>query len=402
MPAASIRADFPILSRQHQDRTLVYLDNAATTQKPQAVIDAIARYYRQHNANVHRAAHVLAEEATQMMENARDACRAFINAERREEIVFTSGTTAGINLVATVLQGEIGQGDGILLTELEHHSNIVPWQILAEHTGACIDAVAVTESGDLDLDDFYRKLEKQPKILAISHVSNALGTVNSLADLIGAARDAGAFTVIDGAQAALHLDVDVTALGCDFYAFSGHKMFGPTGVGVLYGRHELLERLPPWQGGGEMIETVRIERSTFQKPPYRFEAGTPNIAGIVGLGAAIEYLQALPRSALVTEECRLIDLAISRLKQIPGLTLVGEPAQRSAVVSFLLDGSHPHDIGTLLNQQGVAVRTGHHCAMPLMERLSIPGTIRASFSLYNDESDVERLVGGVEKATTFL
>ncbi len=398
----AIRDDFPILERVHRDAPLVYLDNAATTQKPVAVIEAIADYYRQHNANVHRAAHVLAEEATTLMEDARTACQAFIGARDRAEIIFTRGTTEAINLVAFGLTSVCRPGDEILLTEVEHHSNIVPWQMLAERSGAVVKAVKVREDGELDLEDFYAKLSDKTRIFTCNHVSNALGTVNPVKELVQAARDAGAITLVDGAQAVLHKHVNVAELDCDFYAFSGHKLFGPTGIGVLYGKLDRLEALPPWQGGGEMIETVTLSGSTYQKPPYKFEAGTPHIAGAIGLGAAINYLNAIPRDELVAAENELVAKTLSQLRQIPGFRLIGEPAERSAVISFLIDGAHPQDVGTLLDQQGVAVRTGHHCAMPLMQALGIPGTVRASFSLYNNAEDADRLIKAVDKATTFL
>jgi SufS family cysteine desulfurase len=401
-PSADIRSDFPILSRQYNGRPLIYLDNAATTQKPQAVIDAVADYYAQHNANVHRAAHVLAEEATNLMEHARELVRGYINAATEKEILFTRGTTEAINLVANVLTSRLGAGDEILITEMEHHSNIVPWQMLAQRTGATLKAVKVLSDGDLDLEDFHSKLNSKTRIFACNHVSNALGTVNPVQALVAAARQAGALTLVDGAQASLHQDIDVRSMECDFYALSGHKMFAPTGIGILYGRLALLEDLPPWQGGGEMIEHVTIEASTYQQPPFKYEAGTPNIAGAVGMGAAINYLNALPRVELVSREDRLIQTAISALQQIPGVRLIGEPHHRSAVISFLMEGAHPHDIGTLLDQQGVALRTGHHCAIPLMQALGIPGTVRASFSLYSNDEDVQRLLEAIDKAATFL
>ena len=347
---------------------------------------------------------MLAEEATEQMEAARTAMQRFLGAADRSEVVFTRGTTEAVNLVANCIDAvvRLGAADEILLTELEHHSNIVPWQLLAQRTGAELKAVRVTADGELDLDDFHNKLGPRTRIVALNHISNALGTINPVAELIAAAREAGAVTLIDGAQATLHANVDVLALGCDFYACSGHKMFGPTGIGVLYGRRELLDAMPPWHGGGEMIEHVTLTRSTYQAPPYKFEAGTPHIAGIVGLGAAVAYIEAQPQAALLAAEDRLLARTISGLNQIPGVHLVGEPSHRAAVVSFSVDGAHPHDIGTLLNQQGVAVRTGHHCAMPLMEALGIPGTVRASFSWYNNDADVERLLAGVAKATTFL
>ena len=398
----SIRQDFPILARQSRGKSLVYLDNGATTQKPQAVIDAIDTYYRMHNSNVHRAAHELAEEATQMMESGRTLCQEFINAKDRKEIIFTRGTTEAINLVANVLTQRIQPGQDILLTELEHHSNIVPWQMLAERTGANIKAVAITGDGELDLEDAAAKLCKNTALFAFTHVSNGLGTINPAKTLIKMAKDVGALTLVDGAQAILHLPVDVQDLDCDFYVFSGHKLYAPTGIGVLYGREELLEALPPWQGGGEMIEQVTMTSSTYQSAPYKFEAGTPNVAGAVGLGAAITYLKQQPVADLVAAEDALIKEALSGLQQIPGFQLVGKPNKRSAVISFLLEGSHPNDVGTLLDQQGIAVRSGHHCNMPLMTRLGVPGTVRASFSLYNSEADVDRLIAGVQKASTFL
>ncbi|XOV81544.1 MAG: aminotransferase class V-fold PLP-dependent enzyme [bacterium] len=402
-----IRADFPILSRQHVDRRneavpLVYLDSAATTQKPEAVIEAVANYYRQSNANVHRAAHKLAEEATTLLEDARTLVQQYIGAADPAEVIFTRGTTEAINLVAHGLQSSLTRGDEILLTALEHHSNIVPWQMLAQRTGASLKVVDIDANGDLLLTDFYQKLTNRTRVFTCNHISNALGTINPVSELVQAARDAGAITLVDGAQATLHEQLNVSALDCDFYAFSGHKMFAPTGIGILYGKRARLEALPPYQGGGEMIERVTFETSTYQQPPYKFEAGTPNIGGAVGLGAAIRYLNDLPLAELVQQEAALIQSAISQLQQIPGFKLVGDPQHRSAVISFLLEGAHPNDIGTLLDQQGVAVRTGHHCTMPLMSRLGLPGTVRASFSLYNNAYDVERLVKAVDKATTFI
>ncbi len=396
------RQDFPILQEEMNGSPLVYLDNAATTQKPALVLHAMDAYYRTSNANVHRAAHGLADEATRAYEGARDRLRHFINAAHREEIIFTSGTTASINLLAATLGSRLGRGDRILITELEHHSNIVPWQLLAERTGASLIAARVTESGDVDLDDFHKKLQPAPAIVAFGHVSNALGSVHPIAGMIRAARDAGAITVIDGAQALAHLPVDVQALGCDFYAGSAHKMYGPTGTGLLYGRRELLEALPPWQGGGEMIEEVTLTGSTWNALPYKFEAGTPNIAGVIGFGAAIEFLEGLSWDDVRSHEQRLISRCVAELRQMPEVRLVGEPAERAGVVSFLVEGSHPHDIGTLLDQQGVAVRTGHHCAMPLMTCLGVPGTVRASFGLYNSDDDVDRFVTALRKSLTFI
>lgn len=399
-----IRADFPILSRTLRDEPIVYLDSAATTQKPQAVIDAIGHYYSHSNANVHRAAHVLAAEATTALEDARESARRWINASDKAEIIFTRGTTEAINLVAQslALTDQLGPGDEILISELEHHSNIVPWQMLSQRTGAVLKAIPVLATGDLDLSQADELFTSRTKLLAVNHVSNALGTVNPIVELMALAKSVGALTLIDGAQAALHQDIDVQALDCDFYCFSGHKMFGPTGIGVLYGKFERLSELPAWQGGGEMIEHVSIQSSTYQKPPYKFEAGTPNIGGAIGLGAAISYLEQCDRQALNEAEDKLVRSTVSALQQMPGVKIIGEPATRSSVVSFVIDSGHPHDVGTLLDQQGVAVRTGHHCTMPLMESLGVPGTIRASFSYYSNQHDVDRLIKGVDKALTFL
>ena len=397
-----ISGDFPLLRRTVNGQPLTYLDNAATTQKPRAVLDAIRDYYEGYNANVHRAAHTIADEATTAFEGAREKIRALIGAAHTREILFTRGTTDAINLVAAGMTSMIKPGDEILITEMEHHSNIVPWQMLCERTGALLVAGRVTAAGELDLDDFHAKLGPRTRLMAVGHVSNALGTVNPVADLIRAAHRFGAWALIDGAQAVQHIPIDVRQLDCDFYAFSGHKMFGPTGIGSLYGKAQLLSALPPYQGGGEMIEHVTLARTTYNRLPYKFEAGTPNIAGAVGFGAAVDYLGSLPRAELLAQEQSLVDSAVNRLKQLPRVSMIGEPGQRMSVVSFLVDGGHPHDFGTLLDQQGIAVRTGHHCAMPLMERLGIPGTIRASFSLYNSASDVERLIAGVQKAMDFI
>ena len=397
-----IRGDFPLLARTVNGQPLVYLDNAATTQKPRQVLQAVRDYYEGCNSNVHRAAHTLADQATAAFEAAREKVRAFLNAGEAREILFTRGATDAINLVASGMADLVKAGDEILITEMEHHSNIVPWQMLCQRTGARLRAARVKPSGELDLDDFHAKLGPRTRLAAFSHVSNALGTVNPVADLIRAARKRGAWTLIDGAQAALHLQLDVRQLGCDFYAFSGHKTFAPTGIGALFGKAERLEALPPYQGGGEMIEQVTIEKTTYNRLPYKFEAGTPNIAGAIGLGAALDYLGALPRAALLARENALAAWTLQRLKQLPGLRIIGEPQERLAVISFLAGRGHPQDFGTLLDQQGIAVRTGHHCAMPLMERLGISGTIRASLSLYNSRSDAERLIAGVEKAMDFI
>ena len=392
--------DFPLIDRSQE---LVYLDNAATTQKPAQVLNAVRNYYEQHNANVHRAAHRLSDEATRAFETARETVARRINARSSKEVIWTRGTTEAINLVAAAYAPSVlGTGDNVLITQMEHHSNIVPWQLACERAGAKLQAVEVSPDGELDLDDFAAKLGERTKIVAIGHVSNALGTVNDIAALTAQAHGVGATVVVDGAQAMPHLDVDVQALGCDFYAFSGHKMYGPTGIGALYGREELLSAMPPWQSGGEMIERVRIEATTYAALPFKFEAGTPNIAGALGLAAAIDYLDALDTSALQRHETDLLNYATSSLQQVDGISIVGNAAQKGPVLSFLLKGTHPHDVGALLDQQGVAVRTGHHCAMPLMDALGIPGTVRASFGLYNSRQDADRLVAAVRKAQSML
>tara|TARA_X000000950_G_scaffold286293_2_gene394753 strand:+ start:6865 stop:8064 length:1200 start_codon:yes stop_codon:yes gene_type:complete len=398
----SIRKDFPILRTSENGKTITYLDSAATTQKPTSVIAAVDHYYRQQNSNIHRAAHHLADIATRAYEHARELCRDYIGAAETAEIIFTSGTTASINLVAQALTTSVKPGQTIVISELEHHSNIVPWQMLAERTGAQIEAIAITDEGDLDLADARVKIDSRCALVAITHISNGLGSINPVDEIIQLAKQQDALTLVDGAQAALHLDLDVQALDCDFYVFSGHKLFAPTGIGILYGKRRRLEELPPASGGGEMIEKVTLTKSTYQKPPFKFEPGTPNIAGAIGLGAAIEYINHIPKAELKTKEDALIEAALTGLQNMPEVRLVGRPQQRSAVISFLLEGAHPNDVGTLLDQQGVAVRTGHHCNMPLMDRLGIPGTVRASFSLYNNEQDVDALIAGVRKAATFL
>jgi len=395
----SVRSDFPLI----MDSNLVYLDNAATTQKPRVVLDALRTYYETYNANVHRAAHNLSDKATEAFERSRQILAKRINAERPHEVIWTRGTTEAINLVANCYaQSRLREGDEVLISEMEHHSNIVPWQIACAQTGASLKAVRVKPNGVLDLDDFASLLGDATRIVAIAHVSNALGTINPIQQIIALAHAHGAQVLVDGAQAAAHLNIDVQELGCDFYAFSGHKVYGPTGIGILYGKEALLDELPPWQSGGEMIEEVRLAGTTYQSLPYKFEAGTPNIAGAIGFGTAIEYVDGLDGDSLITHEKQLLESATAGLKAIEGVRIVGTAPEKGPVVSFLVDGSHPTDIGTLLDQQGVAVRTGHHCAMPLMEAFDIPGTVRASFSLYNRLSDVDRLLETVEKARSFV
>ena len=398
MNAAAWRADFPLL-----DEDVVYLDNAATTQKPRQVLQAVGDYYRHRNANVHRAAHRLSDDATRAFEAARQTVARRVHAHTAKEVIWTRGTTEAINLVAASYAPLVlGEGDEVLITCMEHHSNIVPWQLACSRFGARLRAVAVLPNGELDLDDFDAKLGAHTKIVAFGHVSNALGTVNDVAALVARAKTAGAVTVVDGAQAMPHLDVDVQALDCDFYAFSGHKMYAPTGIGALVGREELLQAMPPWQTGGEMIDHVRIEATTYAQLPFKFEAGTPNIAGAIGLAAAIDYLEALDFAAVRAHEADLLAYATASLNQIDGLRVVGTAARKGPVLSFLAEGAHPHDVGALLDQQGVAVRAGHHCAMPLMERLGVAGTVRASFGLYNSRADVDALVAAVRKALSLL
>ena len=400
MNPAAWRQDFPLL-RDVAD--VVYLDNAATTQKPRRVLQAVEDYYRQRNANVHRGAHRLSDEATRAFEAARETVARRVNAHAPREVIWTRGTTEAINLVAASYAPLVlGEGDEVLITHMEHHSNIVPWQLACSRFGAKLRAVAVLPNGELDLDDFDAKLGSRTKIVACAHVSNALGTINDVAEIAARSRAVGAVTVVDGAQAMPHLKVDVQALGCDFYAFSGHKMYAPTGIGALIGREELLRAMPPWQTGGEMIEHVRIEATTYAQLPFKFEAGTPNIAGAIGLAAAVGYLESLDFAAVHAHEADLLAYATASLNQIPGLHLVGTAANKGPVLSFTAAAAHPHDVGELLDQQGVAVRTGHHCAMPLMERLGLPGTVRASFGLYNSRADVDALAAAARKALSLL
>ena len=398
----ALRGEFPILHQTVNGKPLVYLDNAATTQKPRAVIDAVSAYYERVNSNVHRGAHSLSDTATAEFEAARATVAAFLNAAR-EEIIWTKGTTEGINLVAQSYGRErLQPGDEVLITALEHHANIVPWQQACERTGATLKVVPLNEDGSVDEQAYFDLLGERTRIVALSHVSNSLGTVNPLARWLKAARDAGAVTLVDGAQAVAHFPVDVQQLGCDFYACSGHKLFGPTGIGALYGRRELLDAMPPYQTGGEMIETVSFEKSTWNELPYKFEPGTPNIAGVIGLGAAVRWLDRQDRTALAMHEDALLASATEQAEAFDGLKIIGHAATKVGVLSFLLDGAHPADVGTLLDQQGVAVRTGHHCCMPLMDGLGIPGTVRASFSIYNTAEEVDQLFQALEKVRTFL
>jgi cysteine desulfurase/selenocysteine lyase len=392
-----LRGDFPILERRVHGKPLVYLDNAATSQKPRCVIEREARYYAETNANVHRGIHSLSQEATDAYEGARDEVQRFVNAAKREEIVFVRGTTEAINLVAASFGQRLTPGDEILITGMEHHSNIVPWQLLCERSGAVLRIASITDAGELNLESFERRLGPHTRIVAITHVSNALGTINPVREMIALAHAHGAVALVDGAQAAPHLPVDVQALDCDFYAFSGHKLYGPTGIGVLYGKAALLESMPPWQGGGDMIRQVTFARSTWNDLPYKFEAGTPNIAGAIGLGAAINYVAGIGLDAIAAHEHALLQHATALAPEVPGLRLIGTAPEKSGILSFVLDDVHAHDVGTILDHEGIAVRTGHHCAMPVMERFGVPATVRASFALYNTAAEVDALFAALVK-----
>ena len=388
-----IRQDFPALSQKVHGHPLIYLDNAASSQKPECVIDAVSAYYRADNANVHRGVHELSQRATAAYEGARDKIRRFIGAAQCAEIILTKGTTEAINLVASTFGQRIQAGDRILITEMEHHSNIVPWQILCQMRAAHLDVIPIDDRGDLILEEAARLLELGPKLLSLSHISNALGTINPVADLIGRAHQVGALVLVDGAQAVPHSKIDVQALDCDFYSFSSHKMFGPTGVGVLYGKRDVLEGLPPYQGGGDMILSVSFDGTTYNSLPHRLEAGTPNMAGVIGLGAAVDYLEAIGLEIIKSYESDLLAYASEQLTAVPGLRLIaGEACKRAAVLSLVMDGIHPHDIGTILDRKGIAVRTGHHCAQPVMTHFGIPATARASLALYNTRAEIDRLV----------
>jgi cysteine desulfurase/selenocysteine lyase len=392
-----VRSDFPALDQDIGGKRLVYLDSAASSQSPAAVIDAVAAYHQHDHANVHRGVHTLSHRATEAYEGARDAVAGFINAANRNEIVFTRGTTESINLVAqSFLRPTLAAGDQVVITHLEHHSNIVPWQIVCEETGAELVVIPISDEGEVDSERLIASLNERVKLLAVAHVSNALGTINPLETWINAARKLDIPVLVDGAQAVPHMQVDMRALDCDFYAFSGHKMFGPTGIGVLYGKEKLLDAMPPWQGGGEMILEVTFDGTTYNELPYKFEAGTPNISGAIGLGAAIRYLQGIGMDRIARREHEVLAYLTKSLSEVDGIRLYGTADNKASVQSFLLDDVHPHDLGTILDHEGVAIRTGHHCAMPVMDRFCIPGTARASLALYNDENDVDRLVGALQ------
>lgn len=398
-----IRADFPILHQQVNGHPLVYLDNAATTQKPQSVIDALVYYYSHDNSNVHRGAHTLSDRATARFEAARKSVASFINAAHTQQIIWTRGTTESINLVAASWGAQnLQPGDKILVSALEHHADIVPWQMIAEKTGARVIPIPVDTTGTIEMEAFTALLDNRVKMVAVNQVSNALGTINPVADIIKQAHAVGAKVLIDGAQAIGHWPVDVQAMNCDFYVFSGHKLFGPTGIGVLFGRRELLEQMPPYQGGGEMIETVSFSGTTFNQLPYKFEAGTPDIAGAIGLAAAIDYLNTLDRTALAAHEDALLAYATEKALAVPGLKIIGTAQSKAAVLGFVIEGTHPSDIGMLLDQQGIAVRTGHHCAQPLMQQFGTQGTVRASFSFYNTFEEIDRLFVALDKVRQLL
>jgi cysteine desulfurase / selenocysteine lyase len=399
----SVRAQFPILHREVNGHPLVYLDNAASSQKPRRVIERLSHYYSHENSNVHRGVHTLSQQATDAYEGAREDIRAYINAASTEEVIFTRGCTEAINLVAATFgPTTVSAGDEVLLTGLEHHSNIVPWQMLCERVGAKLKVAPVNARGEVETGAVEELLSDRTRIVAIAHMSNALGTILPVSDVIRMAHERGAYVVIDGAQAMPHMRVDVGALGADFYCFSGHKMFGPTGIGVLYGRRELLAAMPPYQGGGDMIETVSFEKTTFNTLPYKFEAGTPHIAGAIGLGEAVRFLHDLDLEGATEHEHQVVEYATEQLLKIDGLRIIGTASEKAGVVSFLVDAIHPYDVGTILDQLGIAVRTGHHCTQPLMEHYGLPGTIRASFAFYNTRDDVDRLVAGVARATAML
>ncbi|MDE2088398.1 MAG: cysteine desulfurase [Gammaproteobacteria bacterium] len=398
MDVARLRRDFPALHQEVYGKPLVYLDNAATTQKPQAVIDALSRYYARDNSNVHRGVHTLSQRATEEYEGAREKVRRFLNARETREIVFVRGTTEAINLVASSFgRWRVKADDEIILTELEHHSNIVPWQLLAEQTGARLRVVPITDEGELVMEEYQRLLGPRTRLVTVAHLSNALGTLNPVRRIIELAHARNVPVLLDGAQAAPHVKVDVQALDCDFYACSGHKLYGPTGIGVLYGKEKWLDAMPPYQGGGEMIRQVTFSKTTYGDLPYKFEAGTPDIAGAVGLGAAIDYLTAIGLDAVAAHERDLLEYALEAATEVPGMHVVGRAREKASILSFVLDRIHPHDIGTILDRQGVAIRTGHHCAMPVMDRYCLPATARASFALYNTREEVDALIAGIHK-----
>lgn len=394
----NIRDQFPILYQEVHGHPLIYFDNAATSQKPLKVINAISEYYLKDNSNIHRGTHYLSNQATDKYEKAREAVRCFINAKSTEEIILTKGTTESINLVASCLSRSLFKSDDeILISGLEHHANIVPWQIAAEQMGIVVKVIPVLDSGELDMDAFKSLLSQKTKLLSLSHISNALGTINPIIEMIALAKEKGALVLIDGAQSAPHMLVDVQALDCDFFCFSAHKIYGPTGIGILYGKKEILEKMPPYQSGGEMIKEVSFTGTTFNDLPYKFEAGTPNIAGGIGLLSAIEFMNEIGVENIAQHEAELIRYATKKLKDLAGIRIIGEAKEKAAVISFLIEGIHPSDVGSILDKLGIAVRTGHHCAQPIMERFNIPGTVRASFAVYNTEAEIDIFIEGIKK-----
>jgi cysteine desulfurase / selenocysteine lyase len=401
--AERVREDFPVLRQLVHGKPLVYLDNAATSQKPQPVLDAILGFYTRDCANIHRGVHLLSERATDAYEQSRRKAQHFLNAADPQEIIFVRGTTEGINLVAqSFARPRLAPGDEVLITAMEHHSNIVPWQMVTQETGARLRVAPINDRGELIVDEFEGLLNPRTRLVALTHVSNALGSVNPVRELVAMAHARGVPALVDGAQAAPHLRVDVQDLDCDFYGFSGHKVYGPTGIGVLYGKAMLLDSMPPYQGGGDMIRSVTFEKTEYNDLPHKFEAGTPNIAGTIGLGAALDYVQAVGRDSIEAQEQELLQYATEAVSQIPGVKILGEARRKTGVLSFLVDGIHPHDVGTILDREGIAIRAGHHCAQPLMARFGVPATARASFAMYNTREDVDALVRGIWKAKEIL
>jgi len=398
-----VRDDFPILQQQVRGKPLAYLDNAATSQKPESVIRTVDRYYRELNSNIHRGVHYLSEKATEAYEGARESQRRFINAASTKEIVFVRGTTEAINLVAQSYgRSRLQAGDEVIISEMEHHSNIVPWQLLRDQIGIVLRVIPIDDRGELQLDVYEELLNDKTKLVAINHLSNALGTINPVKRIIDKAHAAGAVVLVDGAQAVPHTRVDVQALGCDFYAYSGHKLFGPTGIGVLYGREDLLEAMPPYQGGGDMIKMVKLDRTLFNDLPYKFEAGTPHIAGGIGLGAAVEYVEGVGLDAIAAHEHEVLEYATEQAQGVAGLHLIGTAREKASILSFVMDGVHPHDLGTIVDSEGIAIRTGHHCAMPVMDHFGVPATARASFAFYNTQEEVDRLIAALRQAHEVL
>ena len=398
-----VRADFPILQQQVNDKPLVYLDNAATAQKPKQVIETLDDYYREYNANIHRGVHTLSEQATAVYEGARDKVKDFVNADSTKEIIFVRGATEAINLVAQSFgRNTLTAGDEVIITELEHHSNIVPWQLICEQTGATLHYIPINDAGELILEGYEKLLNEKTRIVAVGHISNALGTINPIKTIIDKAHAVGAKVLVDGAQAVPHTRVDVKELDCDFYVFSGHKLFGPTGIGILYGKETLLDAMPPYQGGGDMIQTVSMSKSTFNALPHKFEAGTPHIAGVIGLGAAIDYVTDLDLGLAAQYENELLDYANEQAANIADFNFVGTAENKTSILSFTLGKIHPHDIGTILDGEGVAIRAGHHCAMPVMERFAIPATARASFAFYNTREEVDALIKAIDKCKSIF